>query len=61
MPKAIEFDVIIKGNGELVSNVTARLGEGADCREVKKVIQRVGTIVKEEQTGPFCDKVTERS
>ena len=57
--KFIEFDVIIKGDGTVVHNVTGRQ-EGADCRAVKRITQRMGTQVSDETTGPFCDKQNER-
>jgi hypothetical protein len=58
--KTIDFDVIIKEDGSVVHDVQGR-SEGADCRVVKKIAQRMGQITKDEQTGPFCDKQNERT
>jgi hypothetical protein len=57
--KFIEFDVIIKGDGTVVHNVTNRQ-EGADCRAIKRITQRMGQEVSDETTGPFCDRQNER-
>lgn len=58
--KAIEFDVVIKQDGTVVHAVTGRT-EGADCRAIKKITQRMGQEIKDETTGPFCDKQNERN
>jgi hypothetical protein len=60
MPQFIDFDVIIKADGTVVHDVTGRQ-EGADCRVVKKIAQRMGTVTSDETTGPFCDTQRETS
>jgi hypothetical protein len=56
--KFIEFEVIIKDDGTLVHDVTAR-EEGANCNAVRKIAQKMGNIILDETTGPFCDKQNE--
>jgi hypothetical protein len=56
--KWVEFDLHIKQDGTAVAEVTARQ-EGADCRVVAKHAAQLGTIVGDETTGPFCDRVSE--
>jgi hypothetical protein len=58
--KFIEFDMIIGLDGSVVGDVTAR-ETGANCNSIRKVMQKVGTITKDETTGPLCDPVTERT
>ena len=60
MLKSIEFDVVIKADGTVVHDVTNR-SEGADCRVVSRIAERMGKVTDEEQTGPFCDVQTERN
>lgn len=60
MAKTIEFDVIIQKDGRLIHDVTGRQ-EGADCRAVAKIAQRMGQVEKDETTGPFCDVQRERA
>ncbi len=56
----VDFDIIIKQDGTVVGDVTAR-EDGANCAVIRKVMQRVGTITSDETTGPLCDPQTERS
>jgi hypothetical protein len=58
--KFIDFEVTIKTDGTVVHNVTTRQ-EGADCRAIKRITQRMGQEISDETTGPFCDKQNERS
>lgn len=55
----LEFDVRIKTDGKVVHEVTNRNGQ--DCRKIEKIVQRMGKVVSDETTGPFCDKVNETS
>ncbi len=59
-PKFVDFDVIIKADGTLVNDVTAR-EDGANCQVIRKIAQKMGTIISDETTGPLCDPQTERS
>jgi hypothetical protein len=48
---------IIKKDGTIIVEVLDR--EGEDCREVRKMAERLGKIVSEEITGPDQDCVHE--
>jgi hypothetical protein len=56
--KYVDFDAIIRADGTLVSDVKAR-EEGANCDVIRKIAQKMGTIVGDETTGPLCDPVRE--
>lgn len=53
----MEFTVIIKKDGQVVTEVTNR---GSHlCSEVYKVTNAVGRQLSDEEIGPECDKVEE--
>jgi hypothetical protein len=57
--KFIEFDMIIREDGTILSEVTHR-EEGAECQAMTRLVQQMGTVVSDEITGPLCDKQHER-
>ena len=50
---------IIQKDGKIVTEVLNR--EGGDCKEVRRITERLGTEMGEEITGPDCDTVHEIS